>query len=154
MLRTTRSLRPLGISGGASLPAGAAATAAGGAPACRLPLRSLPALRVVCSTARGSPPADRSGWNDAEKLNAMAARLLAAKQAGASSSGDGAGAAGGQAAPRSSATGDVVRPASSTTGDKKLSRTGPSTAAPPKGPGPLKFLVGASVYFNCSSCTA
>lgn len=150
MLRTTRRLRPLGISGGASLPAGASG-AASGAAVCRLPLRPLPALRVACSAAGGSPPADRSGWNDAEKLNAMAARLLAAKQAGASGSGGGAGAAGGQAATRSSVTGDVVRPASSTTGDKKPSGAGPSTATPPKGPGPFMFLVGAAFCLNCTA---
>lgn len=92
MLSSTRSLRPLGAtSRGLSSRAGAGAASSGArAPARRLLAPPRLALRVACRAgSNGGQQAEQPDGTNPEQLEAMADRLLAAKQAGASRPGGG-----------------------------------------------------------------
>ena len=124
----------------------------GTAPAARLPRHPLPALRMACQAiAGGSQPPDRSGWTDPEKLEAMAARLLAAKQAGASRSADGAG---GQPGPRATAPSGPARPSNSSGATKPAASGygGPVAQDLSKRPNPLALLVGSAGQWEDWKC--
>lgn len=116
----------------------------GAAPAACLPRHPLPALRMACrASAGGSQPADRSGWTDPEKLEAMAARLLAAKQAGAGRLADGAGR---HPKPHATAPSYPAQPGSSSGAIKPAEGGygGPIAKNSPKRPNPLALLVGSA----------